>query len=178
MTSTDDTEASSENQLPNHELCSWQKSVGSDPKTRPDGGSTSIYALAFSTLLSSQETDAHRRFRSRFPVGATLKLYPRESFVSTSCPEAFRKVADCRILRPPSSGLQRLRTGARWLRKQAAWWLPGSRSAWRLRLRSVPSPSGQEEPYARREPSSNRELYPGDTPSLTRTFRIWYGCDD
>ena len=30
-----------------------------DPKTDPDGGSTSFNALAFSTLLSSQETDAH-----------------------------------------------------------------------------------------------------------------------
>ena len=33
---------------------------GTDPKTDPDGGSTSLNALAFSTLLSSQETDAHR----------------------------------------------------------------------------------------------------------------------
>src|SRR3984957_2930863 len=32
---------------------------GTDPKTDPDGGSTSFNALAFSTLLSSQETDAH-----------------------------------------------------------------------------------------------------------------------
>ena len=32
---------------------------GTDPKTDPDGGSTSLNALAFSTLLSSQETDAH-----------------------------------------------------------------------------------------------------------------------
>ena len=28
-------------------------------RARPDGGSTSLNALAFSTLLSSQETDAH-----------------------------------------------------------------------------------------------------------------------
>jgi hypothetical protein len=34
---------------------------GTDPKTDPDGGSTSFNALAFSTLLSSQETDAHHR---------------------------------------------------------------------------------------------------------------------
>jgi hypothetical protein len=34
-------------------------SVEQGPKTRPDGGSTSFNALAFSTLLSSQETDAH-----------------------------------------------------------------------------------------------------------------------
>ena len=65
-------------------------------RPRPDGGSTSLNALAFSTLLSSQETDAHRQVSFRFPVGATLKLYPRVSFVSTSFPEAFRKVADSR----------------------------------------------------------------------------------
>src|SRR5580693_4289521 len=34
-------------------------SAEQDPKARPDGGSTSFNALAFSTLLSSQETDAH-----------------------------------------------------------------------------------------------------------------------
>src|SRR6202161_2815762 len=69
---------------------------GTNPKTDPDGGSTSFNALAFSTLLSSQETDAHHQVSLRFPVGATLKLYPRVSFVSTSFPEAFRKVADTR----------------------------------------------------------------------------------
>src|ERR1700721_1296293 len=79
------------------------------PKTRPDGGSTSFNALAFSTLLSSQETDAHRQVSSRFPVGATLKHYPRVSFVSSSFPEAIREVADTRSLRPRVSGLQRLR---------------------------------------------------------------------
>src|SRR5580693_8803641 len=67
---------------------------GTNPKTDPDGGSTSLNALAFSTLLSSQETDAHRQVRFRVPVGATLELYPRESFVSTTFPESFRKVAD------------------------------------------------------------------------------------
>jgi hypothetical protein len=34
---------------------------GTSPKADPDGGSTSLNALAFSTLLSSQETDAHHR---------------------------------------------------------------------------------------------------------------------
>ncbi len=47
-----------------------------------DGGSTSLNALAFSTLLSSQETDAHRRVSSRFPVGATSLIYPRFSIRS------------------------------------------------------------------------------------------------
>ena len=78
-------------------------------RARPDGGSTSLNALAFSTLLSSQETDAHRQVRFRVPVGATLELYPRDSFVSTTFPESFRKVADSRILQPPASDLQRLR---------------------------------------------------------------------
>src|ERR1700728_4460510 len=76
---------------------------GTDPKTRPDGGSTSFNALAFSTLLSSQETDAHRQVSFRFPVGATLKHYPRVSFVSSSFPEAIREVADSRSLRPPAT---------------------------------------------------------------------------
>src|SRR3984957_1782419 len=82
---------------------------GTDPKTDPDGGSTSLNALAFSTLLSSQETDAHLQVSLRFPVGATLKHYPRVSFVSNSFPEAIRKVADSRSLRPRVSGLQKLR---------------------------------------------------------------------
>src|ERR1700685_2280532 len=82
---------------------------GPDPKTRPDGVSTSLNALAFSTLLSSQETDAHRQVSSRFPVGATLKHYPRVSFVSSSFPVAIREVTDSRSLRPRVSGLQRLR---------------------------------------------------------------------
>ena len=58
-----------------------------------DGGSTSLNALAFSTLLSSQETDAHRWVSSRFPVGATLKLYPEACFVSTSFPDVFWKIS-------------------------------------------------------------------------------------
>jgi hypothetical protein len=65
--------------------------------TAPSGPWTGVVhllnALAFSTLLSSQETDAHRQVSSRFPVGATLKHYPGVSFVSTSFPEAFQKVA-------------------------------------------------------------------------------------
>ena len=43
-----------------------------DPKTDPDGGSTSFNALAFSTLLSSQETDAHHQVSLRFASGANL----------------------------------------------------------------------------------------------------------
>jgi hypothetical protein len=42
---------------------------GTDPKTDPDGGSTSFNALAFSTLLSSQETDAHHRETRVSPPG-------------------------------------------------------------------------------------------------------------
>ena len=49
-----------------------------------------LHALAFSTLLSSQETDAHPQARSRGPSGATLKLYYPVSFVSTWC---FRSVS-------------------------------------------------------------------------------------
>src|ERR1700723_1808585 len=84
-------------------------SVEQGPKTRPDGGSTSFNALAFSTLLSSQETDAHLRVSLRFPVGATLKHYLRVSFMSSSFPEVIREVADSRSLRPRVSGLRKLR---------------------------------------------------------------------
>src|SRR5271156_3645707 len=106
MTSTDSTEAPPETSYPTMSDLLANDFRGTDPKTRPDGGSTSLNALAFSTLLSSQETDAHHRGDFRFPVEATLKLYPRDSFVSTSFPEAFRKVADPQILLPPATGLQ------------------------------------------------------------------------
>jgi len=106
MTDTDSTEAPPETSYPTMSDLLANDLRGTDPKTDPDGGSTSFNALAFSTLLSSQETDAHRQVSLRFPVGATLKHYPRVSFVSTSFPEAIRKVADRQSLRPPASGLQ------------------------------------------------------------------------
>jgi hypothetical protein len=47
---------------------------GTNPKTDPDGGSTSLNALAFSTLLSSQETDAHHR-ETRVPQPGLISLF-------------------------------------------------------------------------------------------------------
>ena len=47
---------------------------GTDPKTDPDGGSTSFNALAFSTLLSSQETDAHHH-ETHVPHPGLISLF-------------------------------------------------------------------------------------------------------
>src|ERR1700685_4457797 len=66
---------------------------GTNPKTDPDGGSTSLNALAFSTLLSSQETDAHLdeilisrpgliSFVFLATVAVTSLIYPVSSFRS------------------------------------------------------------------------------------------------
>ena len=140
-------------------------SAEQDPKTRPDGGSTSLNALAFSTLLSSQETDAHRQVSLRFPVGATLKHYPRVSFVSTSFPEAFQKVADSRILRPQVTSLQRLPCTHVSSESKLLGGSPGPGPPC-----GVPSPSGQDELYGSGEPSSNRGLYPRCTPSQSSRF--------
>ena len=60
MTDTDSTEAPPETSYPTMSDLLANDFRGTDPKTDPDGGSTSFNALAFSTLLSSQETDAHR----------------------------------------------------------------------------------------------------------------------
>ena len=60
MTDTDSTEAPPETSYPTMSDLLAMISVEQSPKARPDGGSTSFNALAFSTLLSSQETDAHR----------------------------------------------------------------------------------------------------------------------
>jgi hypothetical protein len=58
-----------------------------------------LNALAFSTLLSSQETDAHHQDRSRVPSGATTKLYPVDPLVSTRVPEV-----PTRWCEPPGRG--------------------------------------------------------------------------
>ena len=54
------------------------------PSRNPhDGGMYIYHALAFNTLLSSQETDAHRWEVFRSPVGATLLTYSESSCLST-----------------------------------------------------------------------------------------------
>ena len=95
------------NQKPNHERY-MAVSVRRGPETRLDGGLYIVNALAFSTLLSSQETDAHHREELSSPSGATLKPYSRVSFVSTSFPEAFREVA-----KPTRQSLQTPRVSLR-----------------------------------------------------------------
>ena len=65
-------------------------------RTRHDGGSTYINALAFNTLLSSQETRTRYGTNKQAAVGATIKPYSGVSFMSTKFPEAFRDVAQYR----------------------------------------------------------------------------------
>ena len=48
-----------------------------------DGGMYIYHALAFNTLLSSQETDAHHRGNFSSPTGATLLTYSESSRLST-----------------------------------------------------------------------------------------------
>src|ERR1700743_1409110 len=62
---------------PNHELIHHGYIRGARPEDPPRRGfSTFVNALAFSTLLSSQETDAHRVPNFRSSLGATLLIYP------------------------------------------------------------------------------------------------------
>src|ERR1700756_5929870 len=55
---------------------SWPISVEPVTKTSPDGGLYIYHALAFSTLLSSQETDALLFPNFRSSLAATLLIYP------------------------------------------------------------------------------------------------------
>jgi hypothetical protein len=140
--------------------------------TEPSGPRTGVVhllnALAFSTLLSSQETDAHHQVSSRFPVGATLKLYPADPFVSTSFPEAFQEVAKLTL-----RGLRPRRTTIRnRAHAPGVGWkvLGGSRVQVRPVSSSTPwrsVPSGQDELYGCGIPSSNRESYPPQVPPQT-----------
>src|SRR6516164_5317333 len=67
---------------PNHEKIMAITVTG--PSRNPhDGGMYIYHALAFNTLLSSQETDAHRWEVFRSPVGATLLTYSESSCLST-----------------------------------------------------------------------------------------------
>ena len=61
------------NQKPNHEP-SHGNPRGQIRRPAPTGVRTSFNALAFSTLLSSQETDAHRRKNYHSPPGQPLNL--------------------------------------------------------------------------------------------------------
>src|ERR1700733_7031518 len=76
-------------------------SVRRNPKTRPDGGLYISNALAFSTLLSSQETDAHLWRNLRSPPGQPLNLTPE----ILSCQLRFQKLSG--KLRRRRGGLSR-----------------------------------------------------------------------
>ena len=93
-------------------------------RTRHDGGSTYINALAFNTLLSSQETRAHHGRNKQPAAGATLKLYSGVSFVSTKFPGAYREVTDTRVLRPPAANPHEPREQRVTRGNRAARWLP------------------------------------------------------
>ena len=131
-------------------------------------------ALAFSTLLSSQETDAHRRGACRStsgqPLNLTLVFPPCQPRFSGSFREVSKRATD-----PPDTRAHRPRsadaaTGTRepWKKVPDGSPGPGPPSG-------VPSPSGQEELYGWRAAQSNRELYPVGIPVLTcpNKFRCW-----
>jgi hypothetical protein len=139
--------------------------VRDTPKTHPATGVSYIYnALAFNTLLSSQETGAHHRgtlipLRGNSPT--LLRSILRVNRVSQIFP------GRCRHRHPPaaSSSPPRASRHARPPAWRAGWWLPGSRPAEFRR----PVPSGQEELYGSRIPSSN----PGfQLPQTVRYLRI------
>src|SRR6476620_10145175 len=75
------------NQKPNHELHHGDLRGTRARKPGPDGGLYIYHALAFSTLLSSQETDAHRRKNYHSPPGQPLNL----TLEFLSCQLRFRK---------------------------------------------------------------------------------------
>ena len=151
-------------------------------RTSPDGGLYIVNALAFSTLLSSQETDAHLRRNPSSLPGQPLNL----TLEFLSCQLRFRKLPggceantavplDTRS-HPPS-----------------AWWPPclastgGAHETFGSRFpggsqvlvppSGVPSPAGQDELYGWREPPSNREFYPAGAPVLTCPDQICCRCD-
>jgi hypothetical protein len=143
-------------------------SVGtSSEEPAPTGVLYILNALAFSTLLSSQETDAHRCEAYRSTSGQPLNL----TLVFPSCQlhlsGRFRKDAEAvrRIHQTPDVTLRGL---AGLLRahakpgKEAPGGSPGPGPP-----SGVPSPSGQDELYGCRAAQSNRELYPVGIPVLT-----------
>jgi|SRR6185437_547664 hypothetical protein len=156
------------NQKPNHESVIMAVSVepGSE-RAGPDGGLYIVNALAFSTLLSSQETDAHLRRNFRSLPGQPLNL----TLEFLSCQLRFRKLSG--RLRSRHVGLSRHQGSASVSLVAAV----GTRETFGSRFLGgspgpgppcgVPSPSGQDELYGWREPPSNRGFYPSGIPVLT-----------
>ena len=107
-----------------------------DPKIPQRRGYSTYNALAFNTLLSSQETSATPSGNFRFPSGATLKHYSGASWVSTRFPESFQDLADIWTIPPPAALHRReLHADACHPRKQASGGAPGPDHAFR---RTVP----------------------------------------
>src|ERR1700722_6243192 len=73
-------------QAPNHERYMANKSAGQLRRTSRRGFSTFVNALAFSTLLSSQETDAHRCFELPFSAPGRLIQFTRDFLFVKSDP--------------------------------------------------------------------------------------------
>ena len=151
---------------PNHELIHHGYIRGTRlRRTSPDGGLYIYHALAFSTLLSSQETDAHlwRNFHS--PPGQPLNL----TLEFLSCQLSFRNLSG----RLPTSRHSSHRGSA----SVSLVAVTGTRETFGNKLlggspgpgppSGVPSPSGQDELYGSREPPSNRGFYPVGIPVLT-----------
>ena len=129
-------------QAPNHERYMANKSAGQLRRTSRRGFSTFVNALAFSTLLSSQETDAHHQRNLRSHPGQPLNL----TLEFLSCQLRFRKLSG-RLRRfhfgySRHQGLPSVSQAATVLskhcertldlRKLVPRWLPGSWSALRL----------------------------------------------
>ena len=151
----------------------WLISGGtSSEEPAPTGVLYILNALAFSTLLSSQETDAHRceacRSTSGQPLNLTLVFPPCQLRFSGSFPKNAETVR--RIHQTPEVTLRRLASPLRAhakLRKEAPGGSPGPGLPF-----GVPSPSGQDELYGWRAAQSNRELYPAGIPVLTCPNKI------
>src|SRR6185437_2547615 len=130
------------NQKPNHESVIMAVSVepGSE-RAGPDGGLYIYNALAFSTLLSSQETDAHLRRNLRSLPGQPLNL----TLEFLSCQLRFRKLSGrlrsrhCtvpltpRVILRQSGGRSTSQVQRAHARRPEVGprWLPGSRPAFR-----------------------------------------------
>src|SRR6202000_620545 len=122
-------------------------SVEPAPKNQPRRGLYILNALAFSTLLSSQETDAHLRRNLRSLPGQPLNL----TLEFLSCQLRFPKLSG-RLRRRRSSHSRHqgspsvslvAATGAR---KTSGSWFLGGCPGPGLPC-GVPSPSGQDELY-------------------------------
>jgi len=65
------------NQKPDHESFHGRNPCETTPKSHPGRGFVHIHALAFSTLLSSQETDTHHQEALASSPGQPLNLTPK-----------------------------------------------------------------------------------------------------